>query len=40
LAQEINLSKYQPFAADPRRTSGQIRTMFRRLSAAQNQQAP
>jgi hypothetical protein len=33
LAQEVNLSRYQPFAADPKRVSGQVRTMYRKLTA-------
>jgi glyoxylase-like metal-dependent hydrolase (beta-lactamase superfamily II) len=31
LAQGINLSKYQPFAAEPKRVAGQVRTMYRKL---------
>jgi glyoxylase-like metal-dependent hydrolase (beta-lactamase superfamily II) len=33
LAEEINLTKYQPFGADPKRTAGQVRTMYRKLMA-------
>lgn len=33
LAEEIKLSKYQPFGADPRRTAGQVRSMYRNLTA-------
>jgi glyoxylase-like metal-dependent hydrolase (beta-lactamase superfamily II) len=33
LSQEIDLAKYQPFGSDPRRTAGQVRTMYRALSA-------
>jgi len=33
LAQEINLTNYQPFGAEPRRTAGQVRSMYRRLAA-------
>ena len=35
VAAEINLSQYQPFAADPKRTAGQIRTIYRKLSASE-----
>ncbi|HUS05437.1 MAG TPA: MBL fold metallo-hydrolase [Bryobacteraceae bacterium] len=33
LAQEINLTRYQPFGADPKRTAGQVRSMYRKLAA-------
>ena len=33
VSQEINLTKYQPFGAEPRRTQGQVRTMYRALTA-------
>jgi glyoxylase-like metal-dependent hydrolase (beta-lactamase superfamily II) len=33
LAQEINLNRYQPFAADPKRVAGQVRTVYRKLTA-------
>jgi len=33
LSQEIDLTKYQPFGAEPRRTAGQVRTMHRALAA-------
>ena len=33
LSQEIDLTKYQPFGAEPRRTAGQVRTMYRALAA-------
>jgi len=33
LAAEVNLRKYQPFGADPKRTAGQVRSMYRRLTA-------
>jgi glyoxylase-like metal-dependent hydrolase (beta-lactamase superfamily II) len=33
VSQEINLTKYQPFGAEPRRTQGQVRTMYRALMA-------
>ncbi|HEY1264829.1 MAG TPA: hypothetical protein VGF06_14975, partial [Terriglobales bacterium] len=33
VSQEINLTKYQPFGAEPRRTAGQVRTMYRALAA-------
>jgi cyclase len=32
LAEEINLTRYKPFGADPRRTSGQVRSMYRKLA--------
>ena len=35
LSQEIDLTKYQPFGAEPRRTAGQVRTMHRALTKAQ-----
>jgi glyoxylase-like metal-dependent hydrolase (beta-lactamase superfamily II) len=34
LSQEVDLSKYQPFAADPKRVAGQVRTMYRKLTAS------
>jgi glyoxylase-like metal-dependent hydrolase (beta-lactamase superfamily II) len=33
LAAEINLTRYQPFGAEPRRTAGQVRSMYRKLAA-------
>jgi glyoxylase-like metal-dependent hydrolase (beta-lactamase superfamily II) len=33
LAEEINLTRYQPFGAEPRRTAGQVRSMYRKLAA-------
>ena len=33
LSQEIDLARYQPFGSDPRRTAGQVRTMYRALAA-------
>jgi glyoxylase-like metal-dependent hydrolase (beta-lactamase superfamily II) len=32
LAMEVNLSSYQPFAADPKRVAGQVRAMYRKLT--------
>jgi glyoxylase-like metal-dependent hydrolase (beta-lactamase superfamily II) len=32
LANEVDLRKYQPFGADPKRTAGQVRSMYRSLS--------
>ena len=37
LSQEIDLTKYKPFGAEPRRTAGQVRTMHRMLSAKNRQ---
>ena len=33
LAEEINLTRYQPFGAEPRRTAGQVRSIYRKLAA-------
>jgi len=33
VSQEIDLTKYQPFGAEPGRTAGQVRTMYRALAA-------
>jgi glyoxylase-like metal-dependent hydrolase (beta-lactamase superfamily II) len=33
LSQEIDLTRHRPFGAEPQRTAGQVRSMFRRLSS-------
>jgi cyclase len=33
LAEEISLTRYRPFGAEPRRTAGQVRSMYRKLAA-------
>jgi cyclase len=33
LAETINLTRYQPFGADPKRTAGQVRSMYRKAAA-------
>ena len=33
VSQEVDLTKYQPFGAEPRRTAGQVRTMYRAMAA-------
>jgi glyoxylase-like metal-dependent hydrolase (beta-lactamase superfamily II) len=33
LAQEVDLTGYQPFGADPKRTAGQVRSMYRNLTS-------
>jgi glyoxylase-like metal-dependent hydrolase (beta-lactamase superfamily II) len=37
LAEEINLTRYQPFGTEPRRTAGQVRSMYRKLAAGRVQ---
>jgi glyoxylase-like metal-dependent hydrolase (beta-lactamase superfamily II) len=37
LAQDINLMKYQPFGAEPGRTAGQVRSMYRKLTSGRTQ---
>jgi cyclase len=32
IAGEVNLTRYQPFGAEPRRSAGQIRSMYRKLA--------
>ena len=35
--EEVHLSQYQPFGAEPRRTAGQVRSMYRKLAANRRQ---